>query len=433
MSQPDDFDNVDPVLPPPLDLAKWRKLPVQLMAVGGVIAIVGAVTNLREFGYSWLLSFMFFLSIGLGGLFLVLVHHLFDAGWSVATRRFCEHIAALLFPWLFLLWLPIGILAPKLYEWMGATLQASPDHALHAKHPMFTYTGFYLISALCFGVWWLLTNRLRFWSLKQDEDGSARCTYRMRFHSSWGIFAFAVTLTLGVVMWMKALQHQWFSTMYGVYYFAGSVWLTLATVYVITMILDRQRILTHVLHEHQFYFLGSLLFAFTVFWAYVTFSQYFIIWNANLPEETFWYVIREQGTWWWVGMVIIFGHFFLPFLTLLRIDVKHTFPVMIPLAAWAWLMHFTDLSFNILPVPHPEGFPFQWVWLPLGCMAFMGGLLAKVFLARFVNAPPFPQKDPRLVEAMGLYHPVPTQISGGELDQTDDMRDAAIQPKGNHP
>ena len=430
MSQPDDFDNVEPKLPPPLDLASWRKLPGQLMAVGGLIAIIGAVTNLREFGYSWLLSFMFFLSLGLGGLFLVLVHHLFDAGWSVATRRFCEHIATLLFPWLFLLWLPVGFLAPKLYEWMGETLQANPDHALHAKHPMFTYAGFYLISALCFGVWWLLSNRLKFWSLKQDEDGSARCTYRMRFHASWGIFAFAVTLTLGVVMWMKALQHQWFSTMYGVYYFAGSVWLTLATVYVITLVLDRQRILTDVLHEHQFYFLGTLLFAFTVFWAYVTFSQYFIIWNANMPEETFWYVIREQGTWFHVGIVIIFGHFFLPFLTLLRIDVKHTFPIMIPLAAWAWLMHFTDLSFNILPVPHPDGFPFRWVWLPLGCMAFMGGLLAKVFLTKFASTAPFPQKDPRLVEAMGLYHPVPTQISGGELDQADDMRDATVQPKG---
>jgi hypothetical protein len=430
MSQPDDFDNEDPKLPPPLDLTKWRKLPGQLMAVGGLIAVLGAVTNLREFGYSWLLAFMFYLSIGLGALFLVLMHHLFDAGWSVATRRFCEHIATLLFPWLFLLWLPIGILAPKLYEWMGETLQANPDHALHAKHPMFTYTGFYLISALCFGVWWLLSNRLKFWSLRQDEDGSAHCTIKMRLHACWGIWAFAITLTLGVVMWMKALQHQWFSTMYGVYYFAGSVWLTLATVYVITMVLDRQRILTNVLHEHQFYFLGSLLFAFTVFWAYVTFSQYFIIWNANMPEETFWYVVREQGTWWYVGMVIIFGHFFVPFLTLLRIDVKHTFPVMIPLAAWAWLMHFVDLSFNILPVPHPEGFPFQWVWLPLGCMAFMGGLLALVFLKKFASAAPFPQKDPRLVEAMGLYHPVPTQISGGELDQTDDMRDRTIQSKG---
>ncbi len=435
MSKEDDFDNLDPKLPPPLDLSKWRKLPVVLMLVGGVLALLGILLSYRhdglhEFGYSWLLAFMFYLSIALGALFLVLVHHLFDAGWSVATRRFCEHIATLLFPWLFILWIPIGLLAPKLYAWMGTGLQTNPDHALRAKFPMFTWAGFYLLSALCFGVWWLLSNRLNFWSLQQDETGAAKCTYRMRFYSYWGIFAFAVTLTLGAILWMQALQHQWFSTMYGVYYFAGSVWLAIATVYVITLILDRQRILTEVLHEHQFYFLGSLLFAFTVFYAYIHFAQYFIIWNANMPEETFWYVVREKGTWFYIGLVIIFGHFFVPFLTLLRIDVKHTFPIMIPLCLWAWLMHFVDLSFNILPVPHPEGFPIQWVWLPLGCMAFMGGLLAQVFMKKFAGAPPFPQKDPRLVEAMGLYHPVPTQISGGELDQTDDMPDATIQPKG---
>ncbi len=435
MSQPDDFDDVDPVLPPPLDLTKWRKLPGQLMAVGGLVAVLGAAVgyvrhgDFREFGYSWLLAFMFYLSIGLGVLFLVLMHHLFDAGWSVATRRFSEHIAALLFPWMAILFIPIALLAPELYPWMTSDWHS--DHALRAKLPMFTGTGFYLIAALCFAVWWALTNRLRFWSLKQDEDGSARCTIKMRFHACWGIWGYGVTLALAAIMWMKALQHQWFSTMYAVIYFAGSVWLALATVYVITLVLDRQRILNDVLHEHQFYFLGSLLFAFTVFYAYVHFAQYFIIWNANMPEETFWYVVRERGTWWWIGMIIIFGHFFVPFLTLLRIDVKHTFPIMIPLCAWAWLMHFVDLSFNILPVRHPDGFPFRWAWLPLGCMALMGGFLADRFLKEFASAPPFPQKDPRLVEAMGLYHPVPTQISGGELDQTDDLRDAPIRPGGH--
>jgi hypothetical protein len=204
------------------------------------------------------------------------------------------------------------------------------DHALRAKYPLFTLPMFYAVAALCFGVWWLLSNRLRHWSLKQDATGDAQCTHRMRFFSGLGIFLFALTLTLAAVMWLKAMQHQWFSTMYGVYYFAGSVWTTLATVYVITALLNRQRVLTHVLRDHQFYFLGSLLFAFTVFYAYIHFSQYFIIWNANLPEETFWYVIREQGGWFWVGMVIIFGHFFLPFLALLRIDVKSVFPYMIP-------------------------------------------------------------------------------------------------------
>lgn len=434
MSQPDDFSNEDPIPPRPLDLSRWRMVPVRLMTVGAVIAIIGALVDLKGFGYSWLLSFMFFLSLGLGGLFLVLVHHLFDAGWSVATRRFCEHLATLLFPWMAILFIPIALLAPQLFAWMGPEEGASAGHihALHAKLPLFTWAGFYLVSAACFGLWWLLSNRLKYWSLKQDETGAAECTFKMRLHSCWGIWVFAFTLTFGAILWMKALQHQWFSTMYGVYYFAGSVWLTLATVYVITMILDRQRILSVVLHEHQYYFLGTLLFAFTVFYAYVTFSQYFIIWNANMPEETFWYVVREKGTWFYVGLVIIFGKFFLPFLALLRIDVKSNFVVMVGIAAWAWVMHFVDMSFNILPVYYPNGFPFHMVWLPLGIMALMGGLLAMVFLKKFSSAAPFPQKDPRLVEAMGLYHPVPTQISGGELDQTDDMPDATVQPKRSH-
>jgi len=115
-----------------------------------------------------------------------------------------------------------------------------------------------------------------------------------------------------------------------------------------------------------------------VFYAYVTFSQYFIIWNANMPEETFYYVIRERGAWFWVSMVIIFGHFFVPFLALLRIDVKHTFKLMVPIAIWAWLMHFFDMAFQIWPYHYDNGhFPFVWAAAALGIMAFMGGLLAK--------------------------------------------------------
>jgi hypothetical protein len=367
---------------------------------------------------------MFFLSICLGAWFLVLMHHLFDAGWSVPIRRFCEHISKLLFPCMLFLFIPIAILAPKIYPWMMEQAHGNADHALRAKMPLFTTPGFYLSALFCFFIWWLIPGRLRFWSLEQDKTGAALPTYKMRFYACIGIISFALTLTMAVVMWMKALEHQWFSTMYGVYYFAGSVWLTLATVYVITAILDRQGVLTEVLHEHQYYFIGSLLFAFTVFYAYVTFAQYFIIWNGNMPEETFWYVVREQGTWWYVGLVIIFGHFFVPFLGLLRIDVKSKFPYMTALAVWAWIMHYVDLSFNIKPILHPNGFPFLWVWLDAGCAAFMLGILSWRFLKRYAAHPPYPLKDPRLIEAMGYYHPVPTQISGGELDETDFFPDA---------
>jgi hypothetical protein len=411
-----------------LDITKWRKVPAILMLGGGALAAIGCLVSREQFAYSWLLSFMFFLSLCLGALFLVLVHHLFDAGWSVPIRRFCEHIASMLFPWMALLFIPIALLAKTIYPWMTANPET--DHALAAKQPLFTTPGFYIVAAASFLTWWFISNRLRYWSLEQDKTGAALPTYRMRFYSGIGVILYAVSLTFGAVMWMKSLQYQWFSTMYAVYYFAGSVWMTLATVYIITVILDRLGALSEALHEHQYYFLGSLLFAFTVFYAYIHLAQYFIIWNGNMPEETFWYVVREQGTWWYVGLVIIFGHFFIPFLALLRIDVKSNFSLMLPLCLWAWAMHWVDLSFNIMPIPHPNGFPFAWLWLSLGCFAFMAGLLAMVFLRKYAAHPPYPIKDPRLIEAMGFFHPVPTQISGGELDQADDLRDAPPQFRG---
>jgi hypothetical protein len=407
-----------------LDLSKWRKVPMLMIAGGGVLSLIGAIFFTDQFAFSWLQAFMFSLSLCLGALFLVIVHHLFDAGWSVPIRRFCEHIATLSFPVLFLLFLPILLWkAPTLYEWMR---EANPeiDPSLKAKLPLFTKAGFLIASIGCFAIWWFLSRRLRYWSLRQDKTGEALATYKMRFISAYGIVLYAITLTLGSIMWMKALQHEWYSTMYGVYYYAGSVWIALATAYVITMVLDCRGVLSEVLHEHQYYFIGSLLFAFTVFYAYVTFAQYFIIWNGNMPDETFWYVVREKGSWWWAGMVIIFGHFFVPFLALLRIDVKNVFKFMLPLAAWTWLMHYVDLSFNIMPVKSPNGYPLRFIWLDIGCWAFMIGVLAWAFLRQYAKYPPYPLKDPRLIEAMGYYHPVPTQISGGELDETDDLPDA---------
>jgi hypothetical protein len=386
---------------PPIDFSKWRKVPNLLIGGGLVLCLAGAALNLKQFGYSWLLGFMFCLSFVLGAMFLVLVHHLFDASWSVGIRRFCEHLACLVFPWMVLFFLPIAVLAPKIYPWM--TIDPRVDHALAAKWPLFTKPVFYLTAIVCFGVWALLTSRLRYWSLKQDQDGAARCTYRMRFHASWGVFGFGFSLTLGAIMWMKALQHEWFSTMYGVYYFAGCVWGALAVAYVLAMILDRQGLISDAMGMEKYYYLGSLLFAFTVFSAYIHFSQYFIIWNANMPEETFWYVWREKGTWFAVGLVLVFGHFLVPFLSLLRIDAKLVFRFMVPLCGWIALMEYVDLSFNIMPVLHPNGVAFQWIWLDAGCIALMAGVLIKAFVRDLLRFPPYPVKDPRLAEAMGLY------------------------------
>ena len=383
-----------------LTLPSWvPKLPLILIVVGALIAGITAAMNLKQFAYSYLVAYMFFLSICLGGLFLVLVHHLFDAMWSVPIRRICEHLAYML--WVMgILFIPIALLAPQIYQWMRN--DPGHDHALAAKLPLFTKGGFYLIALALFLIWWWLARGLRSWSLRQDKTGEAICTYKMRKYAAGGIYLFAITLTLAAIFWMKGLEHQWFSTMYGVYYFAASVWVTLATVYLITHLLKRTGPLSAVVSDRQILDIGVLLFAFTVFYAYIAFSQYFLIWNAAMPEETFWYVKREKGSWWEISMLLIFGHFFLPFLSLLRIDAKRYLPLMVPLCAWAWLMHFSDMAFNIMPVIHPDGFVLHFG--DLGCMALIGGILSVVFIKYFKSHPPYPLKDPRLGEALGVHH-----------------------------
>jgi hypothetical protein len=396
-----------------LDLSRWRKLPVIAIVAGIVFLALGAVVAgrggsavlIRQFGFSWLLGFMFFLSLCLGGMFLVLAHHLFDASWSVPVRRVCEHLMCLALPLAFL-FIPIAVLAPKIYPWMS---MATPDHALHAKHALLNPTFFYIRVVGYFVIWIVLSFSLRRFSIAQDKDGAAVWTHRMRVASYLGIFLFAVTLTFAAIDWMKSLQHQWYSTMYGVWYFAGCAWTTIATVYIIVMVLRRSGPLRDVLYPTHFYYLGSLLLAFTVFYAYITFAQYFIIWNANMPEETFWYRLREQGTWWWVGMVIIFGHFFVPFLALLRIDFKLKIAVMLPLAVWAWLMHFCDLSFNIMPTLHEKNFVLHW--MDIGAFLLMGGILAILFLRSLGSAPAYPLRDPRLKESLTSH-----ELPAGEAD-----------------
>lgn len=415
-----------PPQPPTRAAFTLRRLPVFSLVVGGMGALWGAFLVPRQFAFSWLLSCLFFLSLSLGTLFLLLMHHLFDAGWSVPLRRVYEHLAALLCPWLAVLFVPVVVFAPTLYPWVRGETPLLSGVSLPLSDALAGRWAWFCGGVgLCFLAWGFLTHRLRAWSFRQDETGAALCTHRMRFHAGWGLMAFALTVTLAALLWIKALSPQWWSTIFGVYFFAGCVWGALATVYLLAWWLQ-QGPLQGLLHEHQFYFLGSLWLAMTLFHGYIAYSQYLVIWNANLPEETAWYVTRSAGTWRGVGWLIVGGHFLLPFLLLLRIDTKLSAALMLPLCVWAWLMHWLDLAFNVLPAARPGTFAPHW--LDLACFLCIGGALAEVFLRRFNAHAPFPIHDPRLGEAVGQLHPVPSAISGGELDQADALPDGPPTP-----
>jgi hypothetical protein len=383
----------------------WKKLPLALMALGLLATAAGFAVDPKQLAFSYLTAFMFFTSFCLGGLFLVLAHHLFDASWSVPIRRLAEHLACLSLL-MAVLYIPVGLMAPLLFPWMSP---AEASHALSAKSGFLNKPFFYVRAVAIFAVWVGFSWRLRYWSMKQDETGAALCTYRMRRLAAVGIFLFAITLTLAAVDWMMSLQYQWFSTMYGVYYFAGSVWVTLPALYLVVVWLRQAGPLKHLVHDRQIHDVGVLMLAFTVFYAYIHFSQYLIIWNANLPEETFWYVLREKGWWWPVCMVLVFGHFLLPFLLLLRIDAKLKAGLMVPICIWMWLMHYVDMSFSVLPAHHPSDFP--WRWTDLACLALIGGAAAYVFLRSLAGHPIYPLKDPRLKEALTISEVPPPAIA----------------------
>ena len=233
----------------------------------------------------------------------------FDAGWSVPIRRFCEHIATCCFPWMALLFMPIAFLATKLYHWMGRSSSArsrAGRQAAALHHTGLLHRGGGVLPDLV-----VLSNRLRYWSLKQDETGGAKPTYRMRFYSGLGIFLFALyadvrrdhvdegaaaPVVLHDVRRLLFCRQRLDDAGHGLCDHDG-LWIGRVS-------------LTEVLHEHQYYFLGSLLFAFTVFYAYIHFSQYFIIWNGNMPEETFWYRGAREGD----LVVGGHGHYLRPFL-----------------------------------------------------------------------------------------------------------------------
>ena len=356
----------------------------------------------RVFGHRYLTAYMFCLSICVGALFLVFIHHLFDASWSVPVRRVAEQISSLLFPWMAVLLIPILVLQNDIYGWLS--IDPKEDHALDVKKILFNRGAFNVLLPALVLSWGFIAHTFRKWTNAQDKDGAAIWTRKSRVLAAGGIFYFAFSLTLGCFYLMKSLQHQFFSTMYGVYYFAGSVWTTLITVWVVVLWLKAKGPLSQVIHKRQIQDVGVWFFAFTVFYAYIHFSQYFLIWNAAIPEETFWYVRREHGAWKWVGFTILFGHFFVPFLTLLNQDVKLNPTIMLPMAAWAWLMHFVDMTFNVMPVCFPEGPSFS-ILDPLLWFG-MAGFLGFMFLKNFQSAAPYPLRDPRLKEAV-THHEIP--------------------------
>jgi hypothetical protein len=328
-----------------------------------------------------------------------MITHLTKAGWSIAARRHMEFVAGAM-PVLILLFIPILFFAPTLYWewWPGAA--ALKDELIAKKEGWLNHGFFYLRSAIYLVVWSLLGWWFARTSLKQDETGDPQLTTRMQNMSAPMMIVYALTVSFAAFDWLMSLQPHWYSTIFGVYVFSGAFHAALSLLALITLAFHKhgyfKRIST-VEHRHD---IGKLMFAFTVFWAYIAFSQFFLIWYANIPEETVFYRRRWENGWMPWTMLLTFTQFVFPFLFLLSRHVKRHMTGLAVGAAVILFAHFVDLYFLVQPMRDHHGhFHFDII-------ADLSGLLAPVGILLFVAArraakgPIYPLKDPRLAETV---------------------------------
>ncbi len=380
-----------------------RKLPVVFGAVG--VVALGLAFALKgdagsAFWGGYLTSFMFWLSLALGGLFFVVLQHATRAGWSPVVRRIAENFMITL-PLFALLFVPIVLGGVHdLYHWSHP--EAVAGDAILQKKSVYLNEGDYLVRAIVYLVVWTAFAFLMYRSsTRQDDTGDPNLTRRMQWWGPLGILFFALTTTFAAVDWMMSTDPHWFSTIFGVYYFAGCCIAIFASLALTSMALQKKGFLQGIVTVHHYHDLGKLLFAFVVFWSYIAFSQYFLIWYANIPEETLWYAHRAEHGWQVLGIFLMVGHFALPFLFLMSRHIKRRKATLAVGAIWMLIAHYFDLYYIVMPaVSHGHGLHLSLYDL----LAFVGigGLMLAVFTWRLGAKALVPIRDPRLGESLAF-------------------------------
>jgi hypothetical protein len=377
-----------------------------LAALLGLIALValalcavGAVIDPVQVSFSWLFAFAFYFTLCAGCFFWIIVHYATDAEWTVVVRRQLENIAVLLAV-LALFFLPIFFLRHHLYDWMN--IPPGKEAALDSKRA-YLNLGFFTVRAIVFlGFFVVASQLLRRWSIRQDKDGNPQFTIRLRQLAFLSLPMFALCLTFGAFDWLMSLNYRWFSTMFGVYIFAGTAGSSMSLLVLVITALRRAGYLKDVVTVEHYQIMGKWMFAFCVFWAYIGFGQYMLIWYANIPEETQYFIVRNTESWWRLSMLLVIGRFFGPFAILLLRSIKRHPHQLCWVAGWIIFMQMLDMYLVVLPVLHGTGVHLSlWDFVPL---VGIGATLGFVYLRIVAKASLFPVRDPRLVESLKLVN-----------------------------
>jgi hypothetical protein len=381
--------------------------------------------------YSLIIGSTFWFSILIGMLLLVMITRIFDAGWAPVIRRQWEHFIGAL-PWVVIFGV-FPLLHPEVrktvWEWMnpehvlvnGHTV--GHDSVLAAKSWYLNESFFYGRMAFYLVFFTAVPYAFRHLSYKQDKDPQLGYTTRAHALSVGSMLFTALGITALIIDLSMSLSYHWFSTMYGVWFFTACIRASLAFTVIISGMLAWKGWLRGLYNRAHRHVLGSMMLAFTVFWAYISFSQYFIIYNANVPEETYWYNMREfiphvlggvgKNQWWWVSMGLLFGHFFMPFFALLFYKTKVHTKLITGISVWILAVGFLDLYFNIVPrqlvnTAAADGYLMNTfidanMVFDASAVIGLGGVVMFVFLHSASKQQPVPIHDPRILESIS-YH-----------------------------
>lgn len=412
--------------------------------IGLVIAFIGLVLDPNRGGKSWLLGYGFWLAVCVGVLMLTQISYLFDAGWSTVIRRQWEHVLAA-FPWMAAMIVPVLIIpmlfgffgqTQPLWKWMSGDaiwqFLGGASYTLPGAHPIFVEEDvlyikkaaylnipfFFVRMAVYFAIFCGLSAKYREFSFRNDRIPNKVNYHNCRKLAGAGVPLTALALTFIAIDLFMSLSYHWFSTMYGVWFFAASMRAGLAITVIICALLATRGYLKGILNESHFYFVGCIKLAFTVFWAYIVFSQFFLIYNANIPEETFWFNIRQinpdgaYNTWWYVGLSLIFCNFVAPFIALLFYRNKVVVWRLVAISIWILFFAIGDFYYNILPAMKLDsaasvGYKIQQ-FIPsvfdLAALVGVGGIVVWATLKSMKQQLPIPVADPRIKESLNASH-----------------------------
>jgi hypothetical protein len=381
---------------------KLRSRGVIMALAGGAAMLLGfALNGKNAILQSYLIGYMLWMGITMGSLALLMVQYLSGGAWGLVARRVFEASARTL-PLMVVLFLPIALNLPSLYPWAreGVT-DLVLLHAIEAKHAYLNPTAFFIRAAIYFVILGGLTFLLCRWS-KQQDDAAPRLPGpmdgRMRVLSGPGVACYILIVTLMSVDLVMSLDPRFTSTIFGILTLGGQGLSTIAFTILMLAALAKSKPLSDVAEPDHFHDFGKLMLAFTMLWAYFNVSQLIIIWSANLPEEIPWYLDRLQGAWGPIAVVVLIGHFVLPFAVLLSRNLKRSSAALSKVALWVLAMRVIDLAWTIGPVFRGQSGTISW--MDFATVVGLGGIWLLVFTQNLAGRALVPAHDPYFKEAM---------------------------------